>query len=463
MYSKLLSLLCCLAITLSAWGKEPKYVFLFIGDGMGVGHVMAAQNYNRTVLNNEKPLTMLQFPVVSLATTYSASHPITYSAASGTAISTGTKTRNHMLGMDSDTISLFSVAKQLKEHGYGVAIASSVAIDDATPAAFYTHVDNRKKYYEIGKDLAASGYDMFAGAALRGTKDKNGKENDLIPTLEKSGYKIIHSENEYERNKGEKKILLLNKGNSSGHIGYTIDSLKEEHLTLPFITKACINHMQRVSPKKFFMMIEGGNIDWAAHSNDAGTVVKEILNFDQSIKIAYDFYLKHPDETLIIVTADHNTGGMSVGVKDAGTKTNYKVFDYQKMSLSAFSNYCDKLLMSGRTIEWDEMKQILKDNFGLYGPISLDEKQDKAIQDKFIKTFKQHNGAQEETLYQTFNEFVQQIFKTLDFKANVGWTNNYHCGDFVPVFVVGIGHEKFSPLNDNTDIANKIRKITDID
>lgn len=81
MYSKLLSLLCCLAITLSAWGKEPKYVFLFIGDGMGVGHVMAAQNYNRTVLNNEKPLTMLQFPVVSLATTYSASHPITDSAA----------------------------------------------------------------------------------------------------------------------------------------------------------------------------------------------------------------------------------------------------------------------------------------------------------------------------------------------------------------------------------------------
>ena len=179
MHLRFISFAMLVGLTLTLSAGTPKYIFYFIGDGMGLGHVLTADTYNRTVRTDGKHLTMLQFPVTSVALSYSASSKITDSAAAGTALSTGTKTRNYMLGMNPDTVPCYSVAHELKNMGYGVAVATSVAVDDATPAAFYAHVPNRKKFYEIGLDLAKSGYDMFVGTKLRGLKDKSGKETDL--------------------------------------------------------------------------------------------------------------------------------------------------------------------------------------------------------------------------------------------------------------------------------------------
>ena len=124
--------------------SAPKYIFYYIGDGMGISPLMAAQAYNREVLGSDSLLKMMQMPVASYAMTYSASAPITDSAAAGTALSTGTKTKNSMLGMGPDSVAVTSVAAQLKDMGYGVGIITSVALDDATPGAFYAHVANRK-------------------------------------------------------------------------------------------------------------------------------------------------------------------------------------------------------------------------------------------------------------------------------------------------------------------------------
>lgn len=461
MYSKLLSLITCLFVALGTMAQAPKYIFFFIGDGMGMGHVMTAQTYNRTVLGNDQLLPMMQFPVSSLAMTYSANSKITDSAAAGTALACGSKTNNDMVGMTPDGKPVYSVAYDLKKLGYGVAVGSSVSLDDATPAAFYAHSKSRKSSYDICLDMAHSGYDMFVGATLRGKKDSNGKATAIVDTLNAYGYTVVEGRQAFEKNKNNDKIVLLNDDSTIEHFGYTIDSIAG-NLTLPYITEACIDHLMKVSPDKFFMMIEGGNIDWAAHANDGGAVVKEIINFNQAIKIAYDFYLQHPDETLIVVTADHCTGGMQMGVQDGPNEVNLKNFDYQRVSIEKFQQYCKGFLSSDKKITWNDMKEYLKANYGLYGAIAVSEKQDKKLQEKFEKTFIKHASKDTETLYTTFNEFVDEVYDTLDHITGIGWTTKSHCGDFVPVFAVGVGSEQFSNVNNNIDIPAKIRKVTGI-
>ena len=317
--------------TLGASAQSPKYIFYYIGDGMGMGPVVAAETYNRVILNSDKPLNMMQMPVVGWCMTYSASSTITDSAAAGTALSAGTKTKNGMLGMNPDTADVVSVAKKLQAMGYGIGVTTSVAPDDATPGAFYAHVPHRSMFYEIGTQMAGTDYEFIAGAGLRGLV-KDGKETDLLKHFADNKVQIVRGPKEIA-NINSKKVLLLNpEGTADYDIGYTIDSINGV-LNLPLIAETCLKHLEKTSPDKFFMMVEGGNIDHALHANDGGAAVKEVLNFDQALGVAFDFYQKHPDETLIIVTADHDTGGMSI-VKDGGLGN----IDYQRVSKEVFSS-----------------------------------------------------------------------------------------------------------------------------
>jgi alkaline phosphatase len=461
MFKRLSLFLFAITVVLSVSAKQPKYIFFFIGDGMGLGHVMTTEAYNRDVLHNPYHILMMQFPVASVATTYSANAPITDSAAAGTALSTGHKTNNGMLGMTPDKTNVYSVAKQLKERGYGIAIATTVPPDDATPAAYYAHQPDRGMFYEIGKDMAASDYDFFVGSRLRGLTDsKSGKETDLMKTLTTAGYKVVYDSIGYVQNKNEKKILLLSsKTPDIYHVGYAIDSVAGR-MTLPFITRACIEHEMKVSPNKFFMMVEAGTIDWAAHSNDGACVVKEVIRLNEAVKEAYNFYLKHPSETLIVVTADHNTGGFSFGAY--GAHLNLKNVDYQTVSKETFSMFCDSLVKAGKPVDWEWMKGVLKKDFGFYGAITVSDAQNKTLQDAFSHVFKTHDGEDTKTLYANYNEFVTAVFKTFDHYTGFGWTTNSHSGNFAPVFAIGAGSEIFNGVNNNTDLPNKIRKLTGI-
>ena len=175
--SFVISLFLLVACVVSA--ATPKYVFYFIGDGMGMGHIMATQSYNREVLKNEELILMMQFPVTSMVTTYSASSRVTDSAAAGTALSTGYKTNNGMLGVAPDSVPITSVARYLKDAGWGIGVVTTVAPDDATPGAFYAHQPSRSMAYEIDKEMAQSGYDFVAGSKLKGTLDKEGNPTDI--------------------------------------------------------------------------------------------------------------------------------------------------------------------------------------------------------------------------------------------------------------------------------------------
>lgn len=436
--------------------KAPKYIFYYIGDGMGMGPVMAAQTYNRVILGNQQPLLMMQFPVVAWCQTWSASSTTTDSAAAGTALSTGTKTRNGMLGMDPDTTAVYSVASVLHNDGWGVGLTSSVSADDATPGAFYAHVPNRGMSYEIDCEYAGCGYEFLGGPGLRGLRGD--KAGDVLALLEKNGVQIVRGPEGAADINSRRAVLFNADTDNVWDIGYTIDSI-DNALTLPILAQTCLDHLQKYSPDRFFMMVEGGNIDHALHANDGGTAIKEIINFNQALQVAYDFYLKHPDETLIVVTADHDTGGMALGNRTIGYKSELQHFNHQRKSKEAFTRQCQAMLRDRRTYTWDDMRAILERDFGLFTHIPVKPEQEQMLKDKFTATFELRNSENQKTLYASFDAFTVAVLNLVNEAAGIGFTTTSHTGNPVPLFAIGVGACNFKGLNNNNEIAPTMLRL----
>ena len=439
-----------LTLALAAGAQNPKYIFYYIGDGMGMGPVVAAETYNRTILKNDKPLTMMQMPIVGWCMTYSASSKVTDSAAAGTALSAGYKTVNGMLGVTPDTVAVTSIAKKLKDMGYGIGITTSCAPDDATPGAFYAHVPHRSMFYEIGTAMAGSAYEFFAGAGLRGLS-KDGKDTDLLKKFADNKVQIVRGPEEI-KNINSRKVLLLNpKGQYDWNdFSFAVDSVKDV-LTLPLVAKTCLKHLEKTSPDKFFMMVEGGIIDHALHGNDGGTALREVLNFDEALKVAFEFYQQHPDETLIVVTADHDTGGMIMHSGNLGAVS------FQKVSKGAFSEYCKAMVHSRMIYTWDDMRQYLTDNLGFFTHVKISEQQEAELKNMFEQVFDKRNEAKDEkTLYADFNAYAVKVFDIFNNAIGLSFSTGGHSGDPVPVFAVGVGAEKFKGFNNNVNIPTAI-------
>lgn len=450
--SLLASIAMASAVTLSA-AEVPRYIFYFIGDGMGVAPALAAQTYNRMKGNNT-PIMMMQFPVAGLVTTYSASSPVTDSAAAGTALSTGSKTKNSMLGMNADTVAVTSVAKHLQDMGYGIGITTNVCPDDATPGAFFAHVPNRGQYANIAKDAAVSGYKFIAGAYLRGLKDKDGNDTGVLKAFKDNNIDYVKGIDEARASKSEK-VFMVYPDSIASTSYYTIDSIPG-FISMPDITQTCLDHLLKWSPDKFFMMVEGGNIDHAAHGDDGGAVIKDILNFNEAIEIAYNFYLKHPDETLIVVTADHNTGGMALGNSFVSYNFYPQYIDYQRVSKDQFNSQLKAMLRSRRIYRWDDMKEFLTEKLGFWTNVPVNEKQTQMLKDKFEQTFEKHAGDEQKTLYNSFSGFTAAVFNVFNDICGIGWTTTNHTGDYVPVYAIGAGSADFSDIIDNTSIPQRI-------
>lgn len=444
---RIFSLAVSLAFAMGTFAQEARYIFYFICDGVGMGHVMGAEAYNRT-RGADKPIAMMRFPVASQCTTRSASSPVTDSAAAGTALATGHKTRNSMLGLGPDSTVIASVAYQLKDRGYGVGIITTEHIDDATPAAFYAHVVNRHKHYEIGCDAARCGFDFIGGLNLRGAKD-----TDLYNVFADNDVKIFNGLKMMPDTVTGKVVVL----EDACH--YALDSVTGGVRLLP-LTQACMKSLENNGHDKWFIMIEGGNIDHAAHANDAGAVFKEIINLnDEAISMAYDFYLKHPDETLIVVTADHETGGLALGNNDLGYNTRFELYDHQRISKEKFTRYCHGLIKkepSSGGYSWDDMCEYLKSKLGFWEFVPVSDEDTSKLHEMFEKSILHKEGVDKKTLYADFDQFTEMVYHVLDKATGVGWTSNCHTAGMVPVYAIGVGAEKFSGMNDNTDIPTLI-------
>lgn len=436
----------------------PKYLFYFIGDGMGMGQVMAADTYRRIALGCDTPLVMMQFPYSGILTTYSASSTVTDSAAAGTALATGHKTNNGVLGLDADSVAVNSIASILHDQGWGVGLVTSVAPDDATPGAFYAHVPNRGMYYEIGRQAADSGYEFIAGSCWRGATDKAGNPTDLLEYISSKGVDLVTDV--AKAGSSDKKRVFLYSDNpfNSSNVGFTIDSIPGA-LTLPEMTEAAIEHLMKVSPDKFFMMVEGGNIDHVGHGNDGATVAVEVVNFDRALGKAYEFYKQHPEETVIIVTADHETGGMSIGNGHVGYTSHTEYIPYQRMSKDMFSRQGEELLKKGIP-SWEEVKQFTAERTGLWSRVPVSEKQEKKLRALYDKAVAgNEKQSEEKTLYASYSALASEIFKVLNTNQGFGWTTGSHTGNPVPVYAIGKGMEQFAKWLDNTQIAPALLEL----
>lgn len=452
---KLLGALMLAATALCSQAAHPDYVFLFIGDGMGPGHVISARNYLQAVTGNpDTTLLMTQFPVASLCTTYSASSPVTDSAAAGTALSTGVKTLNGMIGMAPDSTALRSIARDFQKLGYGIGLVTNVAADDATPAAFYANVPSRGMYYEIGRQAAESGYEFIAGAGLRGFSDGKGNPTGLASHFERYNVGIARGLDGLKKLGDRNKVVLLNTDTVRNYrINYAIEA-RSGDMNLASMTRAGIDHLKRVRPGQFFMMVEGGAIDHAGHANDAASVIGDVIDFDNALREAYDFYLANPDHTLIVVTADHETGGMTLGNKSTGYWADTKLLKAQKLSKDTFSDRCKAITDTS----WDEMQQMLRDDFGLWETISVSKQQEQHLKEVFRATYIDHTAHLLPALYNNYSQFAAAVFDIIDSRSGIGWVSNHHTGNPVPVFAIGVGAELFAPMNDNTEIPAKIRQ-----
>ena len=452
------------ALTLSAQGKA-KYVFYFIGDGMGVNQVNAAETYLGALQGRIgiQPLCFPSFPYSAFVNTQSATNGVTDSAAGGTALACGQKTKNGTLGMLKDlTTSVSSIADWARNSGAAVGITTSVAIDHATPAAFYAHVKERHEQYTIGKQLVESANDFYAGSDFTIPTDP---EYPNGPTLYEEanakGFTISRGYADYQKRAANaKKMILLQSEEASKadrySIPYALDR-KDGDLTLTDITRAGIDFLMKKQGEKngFFMMIEGGKIDWACHANDLA-FIPELIDMDNAVKVAYDFYKQHPDETLIIVTADHETGGivLSRGLYEI----NLAAVGNQRITIEKLGKELHKMHdVKGDKLVWDDVKTFLAENFGFWDKISLTDEQTQRLVSSFKKIM-DGTSKDQRTLYQNDDELAVTVRNIMSECAQVGWHVTSHSNGYVPCFAIGVGAEQIHGRIDNTEIPKIVAK-----
>ena len=464
---KKFNLLFALVLLSCNWSfaQQAKYVFYFIGDGMGVNQVQGTELFQGELKGEIgiSPLCFTQFPVSTVATTFSATNGVTDSAAAGTALATGNKTKNGAIGVLKDLETpVNSVAVWAKNSGRRVGIATSVSVDHATPAAFYAHEAGRSSYYNIGADLYRAGFDFYAGSDFvepENKKDKNAK--NLYKMADEYGYCIARGYNEYTKksDKADKMILFQSKEASEkdrSAIPYAIDRT-EKDLSLEDITRSAIDFLSKDMSKGFFLMVEGGKIDWACHSNDVATAFREVQDFDNAIKIAYEFYKQHPDETLIVVTADHETGGIVLGTGQY--KLNLKALESQEMSESGFTKVLNAMRKKYKNnVPWEAVKESLEENFGFWDEIKLTEKQEERLLSVYEKTLKGQKAKMEKSEYAQDEALAAEAKRIISETALIGWTSGGHSAGYVPVFAIGAGAGNFSGRLDNTQIPALIAK-----
>lgn len=458
-----ISLMLLTATAFSACAQQtPKYVFYFIGDGMGMNQVNGTETYMAALEGRigTSPLCFADFPYTAFATTYSASNGITDSAAGGTALATGEKTYNGCLGLlpDSSTI-VTSVAVWAHDAGAAVGVTTSVSVDHATPASFYAHQKDRGMYYEVGQDLIKSNFEFFAGSDF--LKPERKGEPSLYEQVQTAGYTIARGYKDYQKKakSADKMIMFQTEAASKkdrSALPYAIDRKKGD-MTLQEITRAGINFLYKKNPEKFFMMIEGGKIDWACHDNDAATTFEEVRDMDDAVRVAYEFYNQHPDETLIVITADHETGGIGLGNGQYIQKSD--LLKYQRLSAGEYNSHLNELMKKyGNKITYSIVREDLKKYFGFWKDIRLSEHQEDQLQRAYedIIAGREKNA---NSMYTKQSAFANLAKSILNRNAQLGWTSGAHTNGYVPVFAIGAGAEIFHGRINNIDIPKMIGKV----
>lgn len=457
---RLLLSLSILLISVCALAQTPKYVFYFIGDGMGANSIQLTEMYLASIQGKlgTEPLCFTQFPVATMSTHYSANNNVTDSAASGTALATGVKTKNGRLGIDPDGNPVRNMAEMAKAKGQKVGIVTTTGINHATPGAFEAHQMDRGMYYEISQDMIANGFDFYGGAALYGENSR--PESPLRPQFEAAGYTICNPQGFQAGWKDMKKVLML--PGEGQYISYSIDTVneiperKDDHVTFKQLVESAVTFLMKDNKKGFFLMAEGSEIDHANHSHDAATCIQEVIDFDEGIQVAYEFYKKYPKQTLIVITADHETGSLTLAPRKPEDLALLRV---QKHSMNVLSSMLKRRMEERQDVlSWEEIQDFLRQELGLWDSVKMNWNDEKALRDIYEETVAKRKAGSVKDLYADNAKIVAAAIGLLNQKARVSWVGGHSSG-YVPVFAIGVGAEQFSHKTDNAQIARDLMRV----
>ncbi|MEN3042985.1 MAG: alkaline phosphatase [Fervidobacterium sp.] len=401
-------------------------VIFLVGDGMSTNQLFLASILEGRILN------IMTLPYTGLTTTYSADAWVTDSAPAGTALFAGFKTLNRAIGVLPNNEVIYSVFEMAKRAGYKIGLAVTCQVTHATPAAMYAHVANRNDEVTIAKQLIdgdvvdvvlGGGWQWFLPESKGGVR-KDGI--DLIEIAKSKGYTYITTPRELENlNTTSKKVLGLFAKNYLE----PVSERPASQPTLDVMTKKAIEILS-ASDQPFMLMIEGSQIDWECHANDFYGVWKEVVEFDNAVKVALDF-AKRDGNTLVIVVGDHETGGLSLST-------------------------------GGYTINVEQARKAKGTTTMFLKQYDINNK------DAFIRGIKEWyditmSDAEYETLKKVpTNNLRRELARYVSFKVGFGWTTYDHTAQPVPVYAFGPGAYLFTGVMDNTDIAKTLMRITNV-
>ena len=442
--------------------KKPKYIFYFIGDGMSFNHILGAEQYNAVKAGKKEVerLNFSKFDTRNFVTNYSASNPVTDSAAAGTALATGVKTANAYIGVDAEGNELRNLGDVASEQNYMIGLVTNVGINHATPSCFYGHSSDRFGFPKLVDDYIASDVAFISGSTIMDLK--SGPEDakyqmvttaELAERIRKAGINLTLDIEEAGNVVGQRVALVAN-DKENKHVPYVIDR-KGGELTLLDSSRAAIKYLSNNAKDGFFLMIEAGKLDYAAHEQDAVTTFLEVNEFAAAVDLALAFAAQHPDETLIVVTADHETGGMALGWDHYEVRM--EKFMAQKASAIEMTKIVQKMRAEGKR-DWNDYKQALSDNFGLWSLVPVSKEDEAILKKDFYDIFLKY-GPMVDGLYNKSEFLVYDAIRMLNKAASIDWTSLYHTGMYTPVFAIGVGEKAFLDCRDQTDIPKVIAKL----
>lgn len=440
-----------------AFAAAPKYVFVFIGDGMSTPQRLMAEDFSKRTGRGE--LAMNHLARRTETATKSANKVVTDSAAAATAIACGEKTDNGMLGMRPDGTRIESVAAVAKKAGRKVGIVTTVTIVHATPAGFYAHNRSRGDSRAIAMDLVKSGFDYFAGGGIGGwTQPKGGyfdtngnfvkleEGREAVPGIDPyslwqtNGYTFVKDDlAAFKALKPGRPVWCV--FGESG-MDYALDRDGSQP-TLAEIVEKGVELLD--GPDGFFLMCEGGKVDYAGHANDAGGSVAEQLSLDDAVKVATRFAKAHPGETLIVTTGDHETGGLIRGITGAGAAFDPALLKHQRCTASKFSSILKNAQEKNAAFSFDDAMALVRENFGLGGPVPLTD----ADRDELKKAFEQKKPA----------EFAGAAKRILSAHAGLAWKSGGHTALPTMTTAEGPGSEILEGMTDNTEIGARLKGL----
>ena len=331
---------------------EAKNIIMLIGDGMGVSQLYAGMSISR------QPFFLEKFPYAGLCKTFSSDNYVTDSAAGGTAIASGEKTNNGMIGVTPDGKPVSSIVEIAHNNGLSTGVVSTSSVTHATPASFVAHNAGRGNYEDIAADFLNGTIDLFIGGGENHFRTrKDGR--DLTTDLKKAGYEVVYSMDELKKSNSPKIAGLLAKE----HLPKVIEG---RGAMLEEMTKKAIEILSR-DEDGFFLMVEGSMIDWGAHDNNIEYTSTEVVDFDKAVGVALEF-AGIDKETLVIVTADHETGGLSVtggNMKENTVEANFAGKNHTGVLVPIFSIGPGAERFSGihdNTFFFNEFLDLLKIN-----------------------------------------------------------------------------------------------------